>query len=93
MLRFPAQHANAVARTRETPIPGQHHRLVSPQGQVQQLDLFAPLHTARCDRPTPEWGMLPEETRQAVTDLMTRLILEHARIDRGRVRTEAADDV
>jgi hypothetical protein len=37
--------------------------------------------------------MLPEETRQAVTDLMTRLILEHARIDRGRVRTEAADDV
>ena len=74
-------------------MPGQHHRLVSPQGQVQQPDLFAPLHTARCDRPTPEWGMLPEQTRQAVTDLMTRLILEHARIDRGRVRTEAADDV
>ena len=74
-------------------MPGQHHRLVSPHSQAQQLDLFAPLGAARCDRPTPEWRMLPEETRQAVTGLMARLILEHGRIDRRQALTEAADDV
>ena len=74
-------------------MPGQHRRLVSPHSQAQQLDLFAPPHAACCDQPMPEWRRLPEQTRQAVTDLMARLILEHAHIDRGRVRTGAADDV
>ncbi len=74
-------------------MPGQHHRLVSPHSQAQQLELFAPLRAASCDRPTPEWRMLPEETRQVVTGLMARLILEHGCIDRGRARMEAADDV
>jgi hypothetical protein len=71
----------------------QHCRLVNPQRQAQQLDLFGLPRAAGCGRPTPEWRMLPEATRRAVTGLMTRLILEHGRIDRRQTRTEAADDV
>jgi hypothetical protein len=71
----------------------QHCRLVNPQRPAQQLDLFGPPRAVSCDRPPPEWRVLPDETRQAVTGLMTRLILEHGRIDRRQARTEAADDV
>ena len=40
----------------------------------QQMDLFA----ARITGGAPDWPDLPEEAREAVGSLMTRLILEHA---------------
>jgi hypothetical protein len=70
-----------------------HRRLVHPQRQAHQLDLFAPPSAASCDRPVPEWRMLPDETRRVVTGLIAQLILEHGRADHRLVRTEAADDV
>ena len=61
------------------------------QGQARQLDLFGP--PARQRRIRRCGGMLPEETRRAVTSLLARLILEHGCQDRGLARTGAADDV
>lgn len=41
----------------------------------QQLDLFDP----PCDaEPTPQWQSLPDEARLTLTELMVRLILDHA---------------
>src|SRR5215831_79322 len=41
----------------------------------QQLDLFA----SRVATDLPNWPDLPKEVREALIDLMMRLILEHAR--------------
>ena len=44
---------------------------------AQQLDLFDP----PCDAepvPTPHWQSLPDETRLRLTELMVRLLLDHA---------------
>lgn len=67
--------------------PATNHR------PVHQLDLFGLPDPAGFDQPGPLWGVLPEETRQLVTELMVRLLLDHGRVDRRPVRTEAADDV
>ena len=64
-----------------------HHR------PVHQLDLFGLPDPTGFDQPRPMRGVLPEETRQLVTELMVRLLLDHGRVDRCPVRTEAADDV
>ena len=51
-----------------------HHRL---RTRPQQFDLFAqPVEDG--EALVPEWQTLPAETRQALTNLMVRLILEHA---------------
>jgi hypothetical protein len=72
---------------------GRHRRLVIPQRQDHQFNLFGPFGTASCARPgRPAWSLLPDETRRAVTGLMVRLILEHGRVDR-RPDRETADDV
>jgi len=43
----------------------------------RQLKLFEPVPPS--GRPTtPAWTALPEETRRALTGLMTRLFVEHA---------------
>ncbi len=45
--------------------------------EAQQIDLFAP--TTRAAAPgTPAWGILSAQARRALTDLMTRLILDRA---------------
>jgi hypothetical protein len=54
----------------------------------QQLDLFA--HP--CDAepaPTPHWRTLPDEARLTLTELMVRLILDHADGANAAQRTEA----
>ena len=43
----------------------------------QQIDLFAGEPKTRTSG-TPGWSGLPTETQTALTDLMTRLILDHA---------------
>lgn len=45
----------------------------SPRPPKRQLDLFA-----GSPPPTPAWSALPDQTRQALTGLMTRLLLAHA---------------
>jgi hypothetical protein len=58
----------------------------------QQIDLFVgePQKTIG-DKPV--WSALPREIQTALTDLMTRLILEHA--DKNRIGSvgEAGDDL
>jgi hypothetical protein len=55
-----------------------HHRRIP-----HQVDLFA-------EKPqTPVWYALPMETRAALTDLITQLILDHA----DKVRAGDGDDL
>jgi hypothetical protein len=62
--------------------------------QVQQLDLFAEqAPMIDDDWRAPTWQALPEETRQVLTGLMSRLLLGHGSIEHRPSRTEAADDV
>lgn len=51
------------------------------QPKTHQFDLFSNPHGAEPAQ-TPQWQALSEETRQAPTKLMVRLILEHADGDR-----------
>jgi hypothetical protein len=47
------------------------------QSRTQQFDLFGePDGDGAAQR--PQWQALPNETRQALTDLMVRMILDHA---------------
>jgi hypothetical protein len=55
-----------------------------------ELNLPAP---AGFDQRVPSWRVLPEETRQAVTGMLVRLFLDHCRVDRRPIQTEAVDDV
>jgi hypothetical protein len=71
----------------------QSQRHATDHGQVRQLDLFDLPASAGFDQPVPSWRVLPEETRRAVTDMLARLLLDHGRVDRCPIRTEAADDV
>ncbi len=50
-----------------------HNRRSKPH----QLDLFAPPVVCGAN-PVPDWRALPETTREALTILITRLILDHA---------------
>jgi len=49
------------------------HRHPWPRPPKRQLDLFA-----GSPPPAPAWSALPDQTRQALTGLMTRLLLAHA---------------
>jgi hypothetical protein len=54
------------------------------RGEPCQIDLFAPVRPGGATG-TPGWIDLPEETREALTRLMVRLILDHT--DKGRARS------
>jgi hypothetical protein len=60
------------------------------QHQARQGELFG---RPRATIELPPWRMLPEETRQAATRLMARLLLGQGRVDRHPSRAEAADDL
>jgi hypothetical protein len=47
------------------------------QSRTQQFDLFGEPDGDGAVQ-SPEWQALPNETRQALTDLMVRMILDHA---------------
>ena len=54
------------------------HRLPQrPRALDRQLDLFPPPQASTLI-PAPGWSALPEQTRQAVTGLMSRLLVAHA---------------
>ena len=51
-------------------------RRLQQSDRCQQMDLFDSVTPAQL----PVWQDLPEETRDTLTGLMARLILEHAQI-------------
>ena len=57
-----------------------------------QLDLFGPGRTIGPSG-TPAWTALPKETRQTLTDLMTHLLVDHARGEPTIVQRGIVDDV
>jgi len=68
-------------------MPAERRRL-QQSDRSQQIDLFDGVTPTQ----TPAWRDLPEETRDTLTGLMVRLILEHAQISSPALRTEAGHD-
>ena len=68
-------------------MPAERRRL-QQSDRSQQIDLFEGIMPTQ----TPAWRDLPEETRDTLTGLMARLILEHAQISSPALRTEAGHD-
>ena len=68
-------------------MPAEWRRL-QQSDRSQQIDLFEGIMPTQ----TPAWRDLPEETRDTLTGLMARLILEHAQISSPALRTEAGHD-
>jgi hypothetical protein len=58
----------------------------------QQIDLFAAEPQTTIGS-MPAWSALPTEIQAALTDLMTRLILEHADKNRAGSKAEAGHDL
>ncbi|ODR93365.1 hypothetical protein [Sinorhizobium alkalisoli] len=61
------------------------------QFMTYQFDLFSGLHSGRTAA-MPQWQELPEGTRQALTALMVRLLIDHANGGRASQRKEAGHD-
>jgi hypothetical protein len=61
--------------------------------KAQQLDLFGEQAPMIGDWQAPTWQALPEETRQTLTGLISRLLLAHGSVEHRPFRTEAAGDV
>ena len=73
-------------------MPRQTKPMTARRRAPQQIDLFAgEPRTTTGDMPA--WSGLPTETQAALTDLMTRLILEHADKNRIGAMTEAGHDL
>jgi len=68
-------------------MPAERRRL-QQSDRSQQIDLFDDVTPTQ----TPAWQDLPKETRDMLTGLMARLILEHAQISSPALRTEAGHD-
>jgi hypothetical protein len=68
-------------------IPAEQQRL-QQSDRFQQIDLFDGVTLTQM----PAWRDLPEETRDTLTGLIVRLILEHAQISSPALRTEAGHD-
>jgi hypothetical protein len=73
-------------------MPHQTKATLAQRRAPQQIDLFAG-EPQKTIGDVPVWSALPTEIQAALTDLMTRLILEHA--DKNRIGSvvEAGDDL
>ena len=69
----------------------QHNRRQQQRRDTQQFDLFGGVENER--QQTPSWDALPTQTRDAVTDLMMRLILDHKGNGRHPLTGETHHDV
>jgi hypothetical protein len=68
-------------------MPAERRRL-QQSDRSRQIDLFDGVAPTQ----TPAWRDLPQETRDTLTGLMARLILEHAQISSPALRTGAGHD-
>jgi hypothetical protein len=91
MRRFRLQDGLLTTGIGEMSMPRQRTAHRHPRSKTHQLDLFARPDDSVAAR-TPEWGMLPAQTRQALTGLMVRLILDHADGERAPDREERRHD-
>jgi hypothetical protein len=64
-----------------------HHR---HRGETPQYDLFESADSEQQKR--PQWDALPTQTRQELTDLMARLILDHREKGRNPLKREGRHD-
>jgi hypothetical protein len=55
----------------------------------RQFDLFVPATKDNAEQALPQWQTLTEQTRQTVTSLLTRLMLDHASADHPPESEEA----
>jgi hypothetical protein len=69
-------------------MPRQTKPMTARRRAPQQIDLFAG-EPRTMTGGMPAWSGLPTETQAALTDLMTRLILEHA--DKTRIGSMTED--
>lgn len=60
---------------------------------ARQYDLFASATEGGAKPVLPEWATLPEETRQTLTSLLTRVFLDHASADILRNQRKPGHDV
>src|SRR3981081_94785 len=74
--------------------PVQPPTMPAERRRLQQSDRSPPLVRFGGVTPAqpPAWRDRPEETRDTLTGLMVRLILEHAQISSPALRTEAGHD-
>ena len=73
---------------KQPPAMSTERRRLQQSDRSQQINLFDGVTPTQ----TPAWWDLPEETRDTLTGLMARLILEHAQISSQALRTEAGHD-
>jgi len=73
-------------------MPNRRKPIVARGGAPQQIDLFAD-EPQRMIGDMPAWSTLPTEARSALTDLMARLILEHAERSRNGLTAEVVHDL
>ena len=69
-------------------LPGTRQRSATT-ARPRQIDLFA----EDTGKTAPTWRALPEEARVRLTNLMARLILDHARLDGAAPSKEVNDDL
>jgi hypothetical protein len=77
MLLFWEQQGSLTTRIGERSMRRQRQLRHDRRSGTQQFDLFA-TGSGGSAAPTPEWRTLPAPTRQALTALMTRLIVDYA---------------
>ena len=69
----------------------QRNRRHHQRRDTQQFDLFGGVANER--QQTPSWDALPTETRQALAELMVRLILDHKGNGRHPLKGETRHDI
>ena len=91
LRRIGVQDGAFTTRIGEMPMQRRYRAHHHPQGKTHQFDLFAP-PVVEGAMPVPDWQTLPAATRQALTTLIARLILEHGygdcQADRQEVRSD-----
>ena len=73
-------------------MPRQTKQTQARRRAPQQIDLFTG-ELRMASGGMPAWSGLPTETQAALTDLMTRLIVDHADKNRIAAITEAGHDL
>lgn len=78
-------------RPARQPAPARQSEAVRPRGcPPRQMELFGGAYSTAIG--TPRWLGLPGETRRTLTELMARLLLDHADRNQTRPATEAGHD-